>query len=176
MAVRVAINGFGRTGRAAFRAALESGADIDWVAINDVADPPMLAQLLKYDTVYGRFAGSVEAVDGAILVNGAEIVTPMESDPARLPWDALGVDVVIESTGRFRARADAAKHLEAGAKKVIVSAPAKEPDVTVVLGVNFETVRRRTFMTSSRMRRARRTASLPLRRCCTTRSASATVS
>jgi len=138
MTVRVAINGFGRTGRAAFRAALESGADIDWVAINDVADPPILAQLLKYDTVYGRFDGSVEAVDGAILVNGAEIVTPMESDPARLPWDALGVDVVIESTGRFRARADAAKHLEAGAKKVIVSAPAKEPDVTVVLGVNFE--------------------------------------
>ena len=139
MAVRVAINGFGRTGRAAFRAALESGADIDWVAINDIADPPMLAQLLKYDTVYGRFAGSVEAVDGAIVVNGVEIVTPMESDPTRLPWDALGVDVVIESTGRFRARADAAKHLEAGAKKVIVSAPAKEPDVTVVLGVNFET-------------------------------------
>ena len=139
MAVRVAINGFGRTGRAAFRAALESGADIEWVAINDVADPPMLAQLLKYDTVYGPFAGTVEAVDGAIVVNGAEIVTPMESDPARLPWDELGVDVVIESTGRFRARADAAKHLEAGAKKVIVSAPAKEPDVTVALGVNFET-------------------------------------
>jgi glyceraldehyde 3-phosphate dehydrogenase len=138
MTVRVAINGFGRTGRAAFRAALESGADIDWVAINDVADPTMLAQLLKYDTVYGRFDGSVEAVDGAILVNGEKIVTPMESDPARLPWDALGVDLVIESTGRFRARSDAAKHLEAGAKKVIVSAPAKEPDITVALGVNFE--------------------------------------
>jgi glyceraldehyde 3-phosphate dehydrogenase (phosphorylating) len=138
MTVRAAINGFGRTGRAAFRAALESGADIDWVAINDVADPTMLAQLLKYDTVYGRFDGSVEAVDGAILVNGEKIVTPMESDPARLPWDALGVDVVIESTGRFRARSDAAKHLEAGAKKVIVSAPAKEPDITVALGVNFE--------------------------------------
>jgi glyceraldehyde 3-phosphate dehydrogenase len=138
MAVRVAINGFGRTGRAAFRAALESDADIEWVAINDVADPPMLAQLLTYDTVYGRFDGTVEPRDGAILVNGDEIVTPMESDPARLPWGALGVDVVIESTGRFRARADAAKHLEAGAKKVIVSAPAKEPDVTVVLGVNFE--------------------------------------
>jgi glyceraldehyde 3-phosphate dehydrogenase len=138
MTVRAAINGFGRTGRAAFRAALESGADIEWVAINDVADPPMLAQLLKYDTVYGRFDGTVEALDGAILVNGEKIVTPMESDPARLPWDALGVDVVIESTGRFRARADAAKHLQAGAKKVIVSAPAKEPDVTVALGVNFE--------------------------------------
>jgi glyceraldehyde 3-phosphate dehydrogenase len=89
--------------------------------------------------VYGRFGGTVEARDGAIVVNGEKIVTPMESDPARLPWDALEVDVVIESTGRFRARADAAKHLEAGAKKVIVSAPAKEPDVTVVLGVNFET-------------------------------------
>ena len=139
MAVRVAINGFGRTGRAAFRAALESGADIEWVAINDVADPPMLAQLLKYDTVYGRFGGTVEAGDGAIFVNGDKIVTPMESDPSRLPWEALDVDVVIESTGRFRARADTAKHLDAGAKKVIVSAPAKEPDVTVVLGVNFET-------------------------------------
>jgi glyceraldehyde 3-phosphate dehydrogenase (phosphorylating) len=138
MTVRVAISGFGRTGRAAFRAALESGADIDWVAINDVADPPMLAQLLKYDTVYGRFDGSVEALDGAILVSGEKIVTPMESDPARLPWGTLGVDVVIESTGRFRTRNDAAKHLEAGAKKVIVSAPAKEPDITVALGVNFE--------------------------------------
>jgi glyceraldehyde 3-phosphate dehydrogenase len=138
MTVRVAINGFGRTGRAAFRAALESGADIDWAAINDLADPPMLAQLLKYDTVYGRFDGTVEAVDGAVLVNGEKIFTPTENDPARLPWDALGVDVVIESTGRFRTRADAAKHLQAGAKKVIVSAPAKEPDVTVVLGVNFD--------------------------------------
>jgi glyceraldehyde 3-phosphate dehydrogenase len=139
MTVRVAINGFGRTGRAAFRAALESGADIDWVAINDLADPSMLAQLLKYDTVYGPFTGTVEAVEGAIVVNGNEIATPTERDPAQLPWDALDVDVVIESTGRFRTRGDAAKHLEAGAKKVIVSAPAKEPDVTVALGVNFET-------------------------------------
>jgi len=139
MTVRAAINGFGRTGRAAFRAALESGADIDWVAINDLADPPMLAQLLKYDTVYGPFTGTVEAIDGAIVVNGNEIATPTESDPAQLPWDALDVDVVIESTGRFRTRGDAAKHLEAGAKKVIVSAPAKEPDITVALGVNFET-------------------------------------
>ena len=139
MTVRAAINGFGRTGRAAFRAALESGADIDWVAINDLADPPMLAQLLKYDTVYGPFTGTVEAVDGALVVNGYEIATPTERDPAQLPWEALDVDVVIESTGHFRTRSDAAKHLEAGAKKVIVSAPAKEPDVTVVLGVNFET-------------------------------------
>ncbi len=139
MTVRAAINGFGRTGRAAFRAALESGADIDWVAINDLADPPMLAQLLKNDTVYGPFIGTVEAVAGALVVNGYEIATPTERDPAQLPWEALDVDVVIESTGHFRTRSDAAKHLEAGAKKVIVSAPAKEPDVTVVLGVNFET-------------------------------------
>ena len=139
MAVRVAINGFGRTGRAAFRAAYESGADIEWVAINDVFEPAMLAQLLKYDTVYGPFAGTVEAVDGAIVVDGSRIVTPMAADPALLPWGELEVDVVIESSGRFRNRADAAKHLEAGAKKVIISAPAKEPDVTVALGVNFET-------------------------------------
>ena len=138
MSIRVAINGFGRTGRAAFRAAFESGADIEWVAINDVADPAMLAHLLKYDTVYGRFDRAVAAVEGGILVDGIEIETPMQSDPAELPWEELGVDVVIESTGRFRGRADAAKHLEAGARKVIVSAPAKEPDVTVALGVNFE--------------------------------------
>jgi glyceraldehyde 3-phosphate dehydrogenase len=139
MAVRVAINGFGRTGRAAFRAAFESGTDIEWVAINDVADPAMLARLLKYDTVYGPFAGTVEATDGAIIVDGSRIVTPMEADPALLPWGELDVDVVVESTGRFRNRADASKHLQAGAKKVIISAPAKEPDVTVALGVNFET-------------------------------------
>jgi glyceraldehyde 3-phosphate dehydrogenase len=138
MSIRVAINGFGRTGRAAFRAAYESGADIEWVAINDVADPEMLAHLLMYDTVYGRFDGSVDVVEGGIVVDGKEIATPTRTDPAELPWDELDVDVVIESTGRFRSRADAAKHLEAGAQKVIVSAPAKEPDVTVALGVNFE--------------------------------------
>ena len=140
MAVRVAINGFGRTGRAAFRAAYEREADIEWVAINDLAEPAMLAQLLKYDTVYGPFAGSVEAADGAIFVDGVRIATPSQSDPRKLPWAELGVEVVIESTGRFRARADAAKHLEAGANKVIVSAPAKDPDVTVALGVNFDDV------------------------------------
>ena len=139
MAVRAAINGFGRTGRAAFRAAIESGADIEWVAVNDVADPAMLAHLLKYDTVYGPFAGTVELVEGALLVNGSRVETPTVADPAALPWDELGVEVVIESSGRFRARADAEKHLDAGATKVIVSAPAKEPDVTVALGVNFET-------------------------------------
>jgi glyceraldehyde 3-phosphate dehydrogenase (phosphorylating) len=138
MSIRVAINGFGRTGRAAFRAAHQSGADIEWVAINDLAEPAMLAHLLKYDTVYGRFDGAVDAVEGGIVVDGSEIATPTVSDPAELPWDDLDVDVVIESTGRFRSRADAAKHLEAGARKVIISAPANEPDVTVALGVNFE--------------------------------------
>jgi glyceraldehyde 3-phosphate dehydrogenase len=141
MPTRVAINGFGRTGRAAFRAAYEREADIEFVAINDVAEPAMLAQLLKHDTIYGPFGGTVEVVDGAIVVDGGPpIVTPGETDPAKLPWADLDVDVVIESTGRFRARADAAKHLAAGARKVIVSAPAKDPDVTVTLGVNFEEV------------------------------------
>jgi glyceraldehyde 3-phosphate dehydrogenase (phosphorylating) len=138
MAVRVAINGFGRTGRAAFRAAYERQAEIEWVAINDVAEPAMLAQLLKHDTVYGPFAGHVEAADGAIVVDGTPIAVPAETDPARLPWSELGAEVVIESTGRFRARADAEKHLEAGARKIVISAPAKDPDVTVALGVNFD--------------------------------------
>jgi glyceraldehyde 3-phosphate dehydrogenase len=138
MSVRVAINGFGRTGRAAFRAAYEREVPIEWVAINDVADPAMLAHLLKYDTVYGPFPGAVEAADGGIVVDGVLIPVPGQTDPALLPWDELGVDVAIESTGLFRARAGAQKHLEAGAKKVIVSAPAKDPDVTVALGVNFE--------------------------------------
>jgi glyceraldehyde 3-phosphate dehydrogenase len=138
MSVRVAINGFGRTGRAAFRAAYEREADIEWIAVNDLTEPAMLAQLLKHDTVYGPFPGRVEAIEGALLVDGVRIAVPAEPDPAKLPWDELGADVVIESTGLYRARADATKHLEAGARKVIVSAPAKEPDVTVALGVNFE--------------------------------------
>jgi len=138
MSVRVAINGFGRTGRAMFRASYESGADIEWVAINDVADPEMLAQLLRHDTVYGPFAGTVEAVEGALLVDGRRIEAPSVADPASLDWNELGAEVVVESTGRFRARADAEKHLAAGANKVIISAPAKDPDVTVALGVNFD--------------------------------------
>ena len=140
MAVRCAINGFGRTGRAAFRAAYERDADIEWVAINDIAEPELLAHLLKHDTVFGPFHGLVEAADGAILVDGMRIETPTISDPARLPWRELGVDVVIESTGRLRTRADALQHLQAGALKVIISAPAKDADVTVVLGVNFDQV------------------------------------
>jgi len=140
MSVRVAINGFGRTGRAAFRAAYEREADLEWVAINDVAEPAMLAQLLRRDTVYGPFPGTVEAVDGGLVVDGNRIELPGIADPAALPWEALGVDVVIESTGLHRTREAAGKHLEAGARKVIVSAPAKDPDVTVVLGVNFAQV------------------------------------
>ena len=140
MSVRVAINGFGRTGRAAFRAAYERQADIEWVAINDVAEPAMLAQLLKYDTVYGPFAGTVEVGEKTLVVDGVPIATPSERDPAALHWGDLGVDVVIESSGHYRAREDAQKHLNAGARKVIISAPAKNPDVTVALGVNFDDV------------------------------------
>jgi glyceraldehyde 3-phosphate dehydrogenase len=138
MSLRVAINGFGRTGRAMFRSAYESGAPIEWAAINDAAPPELLAQLLRHDSVYGAFPGAVEAREDAIVVDGTEIPVPAVLDPAALPWSELGVDVVVEATGRFRKRPDAAKHLEAGAKKVIVSAPATDPDVTVVLGVNFD--------------------------------------
>src|SRR5262245_120959 len=138
MPVRVAVNGFGRVGRTAFRAAFERGADVEWVAVNDVADAATLAHLLKHDSVYGPFPAAVETDGGAIVVDGGEIEVFSVADPSELPWDELGVDVVIESTGKFRARADAARHLEAGARKVIVSAPAKEPDATVVLGVNFD--------------------------------------
>jgi glyceraldehyde 3-phosphate dehydrogenase len=138
MNTRVAINGFGRVGRAAFRSAHERGDDIDWVAINDLADAKTLAALLRHDSVYNRFPGTVEADKDALLVDGRRIPVYAESDPADLPWADLGTDVVLEATGRFRARADAEKHLEAGARKVILSAPGKNPDVTVVLGVNFE--------------------------------------
>jgi glyceraldehyde 3-phosphate dehydrogenase len=138
MSTRVAINGFGRVGRAAFRAAYERELPIEWAAINDVADIEALAYLLEFDTVYGRFPAHVEPGDGFISVDDSRIPVFAESDPAELPWKDLDVDVVLESTGRFRTRADASKHLQAGARKVIVSAPAKEPDVTVVLGVNFE--------------------------------------
>ena len=138
MSVRVAINGFGRTGRAAFRAAYQRGADIEWAAINDVAEPATARTLLAYDTVYGPFPGKVEATEDALIVDGRAIPAPTEGDPSQLPWRALGVDVVIESTGRFRARKDAEQHLRAGAAKVVVSAPMKEPDVTVALGVNFD--------------------------------------
>ncbi|MBN8868561.1 MAG: type I glyceraldehyde-3-phosphate dehydrogenase [Solirubrobacterales bacterium] len=138
MSVKVAINGFGRIGRNVFRAAHDSGADLDIVAINDLVDTETLAHLLKYDSILGRFDGEITASEGAINVDGKEIKVLAERDPADLPWGDLGVDVVLESTGFFTKRDDAAKHLAAGAKKVIISAPATDPDVTVALGVNFE--------------------------------------
>lgn len=138
MSVKVAINGFGRIGRNVFRAAHDSGADLEIVAINDLVDTETLAHLLKYDSILGRFDGEVSASDGAINVDGKEIKVLAERDPADLPWGDLGVDVVLESTGFFTKRDDASKHLTAGAKKVIISAPASDPDVTVALGVNFE--------------------------------------
>jgi glyceraldehyde 3-phosphate dehydrogenase len=140
MPVRVGINGFGRIGRNVFRAAHESDADIEIVAVNDITDAATLAHLLRYDSVYGPFSGEVEERDGALGVDGREVKVLAERDPAQLPWGDLGVEVVIESTGFFTKRDDAAKHLEAGAKKVIISAPATEPDVTVALGVNFDDV------------------------------------
>jgi glyceraldehyde 3-phosphate dehydrogenase len=138
MPVRVGINGFGRIGRNVFRAAHESGADVEIVAVNDITDNETLAHLLKYDSVYGPFQGTVEASGDSLLIDGQEVKALEERDPAALPWGDLGVDVVIESTGLFTKREAAAKHLEAGAKKVIISAPATEPDATVVLGVNFD--------------------------------------
>ena len=172
MSVRVGINGFGRIGRNVFRAAQESSADIEIVAVNDITDSKTLAHLLKYDSVYGRFPGEVEETDGSLSVDGREIKVLSERDPAALPWGDLGADVVIESTGFFTKRDDAAKHLSAGAQKVIISAPATEPDVTVALGVNFDDVYDSTTTTSSPTRRARPTASARSPRCCTTRSAS----
>ncbi len=138
MAVRVGINGFGRIGRNLFRAAQAAGADLDFVAVNDITDTGTLAHLLKYDSILGRFPGEVEAGEGSLTVDGGQLKVLSERDPAALPWGELGVDVVIESTGLFTGREDAAKHLSAGAKKVIISAPAKDPDITVALGVNFE--------------------------------------
>jgi glyceraldehyde 3-phosphate dehydrogenase len=140
MAVRVGINGFGRIGRNVFRAAYEQGADIEWVAANDITDPKTTAHLLKYDSNYGPFPGQVEATDNGIRVDGKDIRLFAERDPAALPWGDLGAAVVIESTGLFTDRENASKHLEAGAKKVLISAPATEPDVTVALGVNFTDV------------------------------------
>ncbi|MGE4122913.1 MAG: type I glyceraldehyde-3-phosphate dehydrogenase, partial [Solirubrobacterales bacterium] len=139
MAVKVGINGFGRIGRNVYRAAQAAGGgDLEFVAVNDLVDVPTMANLLKYDSILGRFPGEVAAADGGIDVDGKQLKVLSERDPAALPWGELGVDVVIESTGFFTKREDAAKHLEAGAKKVIISAPATEPDVTVALGVNFE--------------------------------------
>jgi glyceraldehyde 3-phosphate dehydrogenase (phosphorylating) len=139
MSVRVGINGFGRIGRNCFRAARQRGADIDFVAANDLGDPKTMAHLLKHDSVLGPLNEEVEAVDGGIRVGDEELQLLTERDPAALPWKDLGVDVVLESTGLFTKREDAAKHLDAGAQKVVISAPATDPDVTIVLGVNDDT-------------------------------------
>src|ERR687895_1335693 len=139
MALKAGINGFGRIGRNVFRAAHAKGADIDWVGVNDITDTKTLAQLLRYDSILGPFQGEVDYTDEALIVDGDELKVFSERDPAALPWSDAGADVVIESTGLFTDRENAAKHLEAGAKKVIVSAPAKGPDATVALGVNFDT-------------------------------------
>jgi glyceraldehyde 3-phosphate dehydrogenase len=136
MSVRVGINGFGRIGRNFFRAARQRGADIDFVAANDLGDPETMAHLLKHDSVLGPLDEEVQAVDGGIRVGDDELQLLTERDPAALPWTDLEVDVVLESTGLFTKRDDAAKHLDAGARKVVISAPATDPDVTIVLGVN----------------------------------------
>jgi len=137
MAIRVGINGFGRIGRQVVRAAkLQGKNDIDFVAVNDLTDTKTLAHLFKYDSVHRTYKGDVAARDGSILIDGDEIKVLAEKDPARLPWRDLGVDIVLESTGRFTNAADARKHIDGGAKKVIISAPAKGEDITIVLGVN----------------------------------------
>jgi glyceraldehyde 3-phosphate dehydrogenase len=137
MPIRVAINGFGRIGRNVLRAAKKAGAnDIDFVAVNDLTDTKTLAHLLKYDSVHGIYPGTVEARESSLVVDGDEVKVFAEKDPTALPWGDLGVDIVIESTGRFTNKADAEKHIQGGAKKVIISAPAKNEDITIVLGVN----------------------------------------
>jgi glyceraldehyde 3-phosphate dehydrogenase len=138
MPARVGINGFGRIGRNVFRAAYERGAEIEWLAVNDLVDPPTIAHLLKYDSVLGPFPGTVEATGAGLRVDGTDIRVLAEKDPGALPWGEIGADIVIESTGLFTDRENAAKHLDAGARKVVISAPATDPDVTVALGVNFE--------------------------------------
>jgi len=138
MPVRVGINGFGRIGRNVFRAAQAAQADIEWVAVNDLTDNETLAHLLRYDSILGPYPGTVELSDDGLVVDGNSILVMAERDPGALGWGDLGVDVVLESTGFFTKREGAAKHLDAGAKKVVISAPASGEDITVVLGVNFE--------------------------------------
>src|ERR687891_2771899 len=136
MAVKAGINGFGRIGRNLFRAAKERGADIDWLGVNDITDTKTLAHLLKYDSILGPYPGTVEATGDSLVVDGDELKVFAERDPAALPWGDLGAEVVVESTGLFTDRENASKHLSAGAKKVLISAPAKGPDVTLAIGVN----------------------------------------
>jgi glyceraldehyde 3-phosphate dehydrogenase len=136
MSVRVGINGFGRIGRNVFRAARERGSGFEIVAVNDLMDPPMAAHLLRYDTVHGKFRGEVSAAEDGLVVDGREVRVLSHRDPADLPWAEMGVEVVVESTGLFTKREAASKHLTAGARKVIISAPATDPDITICIGVN----------------------------------------
>ena len=136
--MKVAINGFGRIGRLLYRAAIEKNTKLDFVAVNDIADAKTLAHLLKYDSVHGRFHADVQVKANNIFVNGKELKVTAQTDPTQLPWKELGIDLAVESTGRFTDREGASKHLKAGAKKVLISAPAKNPDITVVLGVNHD--------------------------------------
>jgi len=137
MGIRVGINGFGRIGRNVVRAAVKMGAkDLDFVAVNDITDTKTLAHLFKYDSVHGRYPGKVEAAADGIHIDGKAVKVLAERDPAKLPWKDLGVDLVLESTGRFTDREQAAAHLSAGARKVVISAPAKKEDITIVVGVN----------------------------------------
>ena len=138
MTTRIGINGFGRIGRNYFRAALAQGADLEIVAVNDLTSPEALAHLLKYDSVGGRLTETVEVKEGNLIVDGSIIKVLAERDPANLPWGELGVDIVIESTGFFTKAAAAQKHIDAGAKKVLISAPASDEDITIVMGVNHE--------------------------------------
>ena len=140
MSVKVGINGFGRIGRNMFRAAWERGLDIDFVAVNDITDSHTLAHLIKFDSTLGPFQGEVGQTSDAITFGDKQVKVLSETDPAKLPWGDLGVEVVVESTGHFTDREGASKHLAAGARKVVISAPAKDPDVTVALGVNFDEV------------------------------------
>jgi glyceraldehyde 3-phosphate dehydrogenase len=138
MPVKVAINGFGRIGRLVLRAALKQKADLDFVAVNDLTDTKTLAHLFKYDSVHGKFDGEIQADGQDLIINGDRLRVVAEKDPAKLPWKELGADIVLESTGRFTDKDKAAAHFTAGAKKVIISAPAKGEDITIVMGVNHQ--------------------------------------
>jgi glyceraldehyde 3-phosphate dehydrogenase (phosphorylating) len=139
MTIRVAINGFGRIGRLLYRAALEQRAEVDFVAVNDITDAKTLAHLLKYDSVHGRFDGDVQVKGNNLVVNGKELIVLAQKEPSQLPWKDMDVHLAVESTGFFTSREGATKHLTAGAKKVLISAPATNPDITMVIGVNEET-------------------------------------
>ena len=168
MTVRVGINGFGRIGRQSLKALIERAPDVEVVAVNDLVDVPTNALLFKHDSTYGAYPGEVGHTDDAIVIDGREIKVLQVKDPAQLPWGDLGVDIVVESTGIFTDAEKAAAHRQAGAKKVIISAPAKNEDITIVLGVNEDALRPGRATTSSATRRAPRTASRPPRRSSTT--------